>query len=169
MESYKGIVKTRTPERKVILVVVTCIILYLSWQQRNYLYMALAVVMMTAVFYQKEHVVDEKGIHIIYNFFGVVRIPYTWTWDVITVVRPDYKKAKPNVLMEMAKDVTIRGFVFTKKDAEGVMKLAKRMNPNTFVEDYDEQEAERAEEERKAKMAYAMQRKKAEKKNKKKK
>ena len=112
--------------------------------------------------------VNEKGIHIIYNFFGF-KIPYTWTWDVITVVRPDYKKAKPNVLMEMAKDVTIRGFVFTKADAEGVMELAKRMNPNTFVEDYSEEEAEQAEAERKAKIAYAMQRDKATKKAKKKK
>ena len=168
MTEYRGIVKTRTNERKILLVVVSCIILYLSYQMRNWLYFAMGLVMMSAIFYTKEHVVNEKGIHIIYNFFGI-KIPYTWTWDVITVVRPDYKKAKPNVLMEMAKDVTIRGFVFTKADAEGVMELAKRMNPNTFVEDYSEEEAEQAEAERKAKMAFAMQRDKAAKKSKKKK
>ena len=168
MTEYRGIVKTRTNERKILLVVVSCIILYLSYQMRNWLYFAMGLVMMSAIFYTKEHVVNEKGIHIIYNFFGI-KIPYTWTWDVITVVRPDYKKAKPNVLMEMAKDVTIRGFVFTKADAEGVMELAKRMNPNTFVEDYSEEEAEQAEAERKAKIAYAMQRDKATKKAKKKK
>jgi len=168
MTEYRGIVKTRTNERKMLLVVVSCIILYLSFQMRNWLYFAMGLVMMSAIFYTKEHVVNEKGIHIIYNFFGF-KIPYTWTWDVITVVRPDYKKAKPNVLLEMAKDVTIRGFVFTKADAEGVMELAKRMNPNTFVEDYSEEEAEQAEAERKAKIAYAMQRDKAAKKTKKKK
>ena len=51
MEQYKGIVKNRTPERKMLLVVVTGIILFLSWQQRNWLYMILALVMMSAVFY----------------------------------------------------------------------------------------------------------------------
>ena len=168
MEEYRGIVKNRTPERKIMLVVVTGIILFLSYQQRNYLYMALAVVMMTAVFYTKEHLINKSGVHIVYNIFGI-KIPYTWTWDVITIVRPDYTKSKPNVLLEIAKDVTIRGFVFKKSEVQDVMDFIKRMNPNIQVEDYTEEEAARAEEERKAKMAYAMQRQKAEKKAKKKK
>ena len=167
MEQYKGIVKTRTPERKIMLVVVTGIILFLSYQMRNYLYMIMAVVMMTAVFYTKEHIVDKKGVHIVYNFFGI-KIPYTWTWDVITIVRPDYTKAKPNVLLEIAKDVTIRGFVFKKSEVQDVMDFIKRMNPNIHVEDFTEEEAARAEEERKLKMQYAMQRQKASKKLKKK-
>lgn len=168
MEQYKGIVKNRTPERKMFLVAVTGLILFLSWQMRNYLYMILALVMMSAVFYSKEHIVDRKGVHIVYNIFGI-KIPYTWTWDVITIVRPDYSKAKPNVLLEIAKDVTIRGFVFKKSEVQDVMDFIKRMNPNIQVEDFTEQEAARAEEERRAKMAYAMQRKKAEQKQKKKK
>ena len=168
MEQYKGIVKNRTPERKIILVVVTGIILVLSWQMRNYIYMALAVVMMSAVFYSKEHIIDKNGVHIVYNILSI-RIPYTWTWDVITIVRPDYTKARPDVLLEIAKDVTIRGFVFKKSEVQDVMDFIKRMNPNIYVEDFTEEEAARAEEERKAKMAYAMQRQKAEKKNKKKK
>ena len=166
MTEYKGIVKTRTNERKILLVVVSCIILFLSYQMRNWLYVIMALIMMSAIFYSKEHVVNEKGVHIIYNFFGI-KIPYSWGWDVITIVRPDYKKAKPNVLMEIARDVTIRGFVFKKSDAEGVMELAKRMNPNIYVEDYTEEEADRAEEERRMKMAYAMQRQKKDKKKKK--
>ena len=168
MEEYRGIVKNRTPERKIMLVVVTGIILFLSYQQRNYLYMALAVVMMTAVFYTKEHLINKSGVHIVYNIFGI-KIPYTWTWDVITIVRPDYTKSKPNVLLEIAKDVTIRGFVFKKSEVQDVMDFIKRMNPNIQVEDFTEEEAARAEEERKAKMAYAMQRQKVEKKAKKKK
>ena len=168
MEQYKGIVKTRTTERKIMLVVVTGIILFLSYRQHNYLYMALALVMMSAVFYSKEHVIDKKGCHIVYNFFGI-KIPYTWTWDVITIVRPDYTKSRPNVLLEIAKDVTIRGFVFKKSEVQDVMDFIKRQNPKIHVEDFTEEEAARAEEERKAKMAYAMQRQKAEKKAKKKK
>ena len=167
MEQYKGIVKNRTPERKMLLVVVTGIILFLSWQQRNWLYMILALVMMSAVFYTKEHIVDKNGVHIVYNIFGI-KIPYTWTWDVITIVRPDYSKAKPNVLLEIAKDVTIRGFVFKKSEVQDVMDFIKRMNPNIHVEDFTEEEAARGEEERKLKMQYAMQRQKASRKLKKK-
>ncbi|MBR3374601.1 MAG: hypothetical protein IKG71_02260, partial [Firmicutes bacterium] len=103
----------------------------------------------------------------VYNIFGI-KIPYTWTWDVITIVRPDYSKAKPNVLLEIAKDVTIRGFVFKKSEVQDVMDFIKRMNPNIHVEDFTEEEAARAEEERKLKMQYAMQRQKASKKLKKK-
>ena len=166
MEQYKGIVKTRTTERKIFLTIVGAIVLFLSIQQRNVLYITMAVIMMSAVFYSKEHIVDEKGIHIVYNFFGI-KVPYSWGWDVITIIRPDYKKAKPNVLVEIAKDVTIRGFVFSKQDAMKVMDFAKRMNPEIYVDDYTEEEAERAEAERKAKMAFAMERKKKDKKKKK--
>ena len=168
MEQYKGIVKNRTNERKIVLVIVTGLILYMSWQMRNYIYMGLALVMMSAVFYSKEHIIDKNGVHIIYNIFGV-KIPYTWTWDMITIVRPDYNKAKPNVLLEIAKDVTIRAFVFKKSEIHNVMDFIKQMNPNIQVEDYTEEEAAQAEEERKAKMIKAMQYKKASKKSKNKK
>jgi hypothetical protein len=69
MEQYKGIVKNRTPERKMRLVVVTGIILFLSWQQRNWLYMILALVMMSAVFYTKEHIIDKNGVHNLDSLF----------------------------------------------------------------------------------------------------
>ena len=168
MEQYKGIVKNRTNERKIVLVIVTGLILYMSWQMRNYIYMIIALVMMSAVFYSKEHIIDKNGVHIIYNIFGI-KIPYTWTWDMITIVRPDYNKAKPNVLLEIAKDVTIRAFVFKKSEIHNVMDFIKQMNPNIQVEDYTEEEAAEAEEERRAKMVKAMQHKKATKKSKNKK
>ena len=165
MTQYKGIVKTRTPERKILLVVAGCIILYLSLQMRNWLYIAMAVILIIAIFYTKEHIVDEKGVHIVYNFFGM-KLPYSWGWDVITAIRPDYDKAKPNVLVEIGKDVTIRGFVFTKEDALGVMKLAKEMNPDIYVDDVTEAEYRKREADRKAKMAYAKERQKKSKKKK---
>ena len=50
MTEYRGIVKTRTNERKMLLVVVSCIILYLSFQMRNWLYFAMGLIMMSAIF-----------------------------------------------------------------------------------------------------------------------
>ena len=32
-----------------------------------------------------------------------------WEWDQITAIRPDFKKAKPNILLEIAKDVILLG------------------------------------------------------------
>ena len=168
MVQYKGIVKKRSSDRKILLVVVGAIVLFLSYQQRNPLYIIMAVIMIAAIFFDKEHIVDEKGVHIVYNFLGI-KIPYSGSWDVITAMRPDYKKAAPNVLMEIGKDVTIRAFTFTKKDAVGVMELAKKMNPKMYVDDRDEEQRERDNEEHKAKMAYARERARAEKKAKKKK
>ena len=161
MVQYKGIVKKRTPERKILLTVAGGIILFLSVMRRNVLYICIAVIMMAAIFFDKEHIVDEKGVHIEYNFLGI-KIPYSWSWEVITAMRPDYKKAAPNIYMEIAKDVTIRAFIFTKEDAIGVMELAKKMNPGMYVDDRDEQQRERDNEEHKAKMAYARERQRAE-------
>lgn len=115
------------------------LILYMSYLQRNWLYIMLAVILILAIFLRKEHVVSEKGVSIEYNLFGM-KVVNKWEWDVITAMRPDFKKAKPNILLEIARDVTIRGFVFKEEDAWGVMELAKKMNPQMYVDDRTEEQ-----------------------------
>lgn len=136
---YKGIVKTRDTRRKGILLIGGIIILYMAYLQRNWLYIMMAIILIMAIFFKKEHVVSERGISIEYELFGI-KVSNKWEWSEITAVRPDYKKAKPNVLMEIAKDVTIRGFVFSEEDAWGVIELAKKMNPNAYVDDRTEEQ-----------------------------
>lgn len=63
-------------------------------------------------------------------------------------MRPDYKKAKPNIMMEIAKDVSVRAFVFTPEDAVKVMEFAQRMNPEAYVDSRTEAEREAYKEER---------------------
>lgn len=154
---YKGIIRERTKERKIFLILIGALTFYLSYRKENYLYMAIAVLLSTAVFFQKEHLVSEKGVTIRYKLFGMT-VNNHWNWDVITAIRPDFKKAKPYIFLEIAKDVTIRAFVFKLEDAEAVMALAKRMNPDIYVDDRSEAEREKAEEERNAKIAYAKER-----------
>lgn len=154
---YKGIVRERSKERKLFLIIAGAVLLYLSYRNGNYLYMALATIMTLAVFLEKEHLVSENGVTIRYRMFGA-KVDNHWNWDVITAVKPDFKKARPNIFLEIAKDVTIRAFVFKLSDAEAVMELAKRMNPDIYVDDRTEEERERAEAERKAKLAYARER-----------
>ncbi len=136
---YKGIVKKRDAKRKAYLIVGGIVILYLAFLQKNWLYIMLAIILMLAIFFKKEHVVSEKGVAIEYDLFGM-KVTNKWEWNQITAIRPDFKKAKPNILLEIAKDVTIRAFVFEEEDAWGVMELAKKMNPDMYVDDRTEEE-----------------------------
>lgn len=160
---YKGLVRERSKERKIFLILAGAGLLYLSYRNGNYLYMAIAVVLTLAVFLEKEHLVSESGATIRYRIFGM-NVDNHWNWDVITAVKPDYKKARPDIYLEIAKDVTIRAFVFKRSDAEHVMELAKRMNSEIYVDDRSEEERARAEEERKMRLAYARERAAAERK-----
>ena len=137
--TYKGIVKERDLKRKTILLIGGIVILYLSFRQQNYFYMILAVILTLAIFFEKTHLVSERGVEIRYKLFAW-KVVNRWEWDQITAIRPDFKKAKPNILLEIAKDVAIRPFVFTEEDAWGVMELAKKMNPNAYVDDRTQEE-----------------------------
>lgn len=136
---YKGIVKTRDAKRKALLLAGSIVILYIALMQGNYLYIAVDAVLILAVFFKKEHVVSEKGVSIEYELFGI-KVSNKWEWSQITAIRPDYKKAKPNILLEIAKDVTIRPFVFKEKEAWDVMNLARKMNPEIYVDDRTEEQ-----------------------------
>ena len=126
-------------KKKGYLLVGGIVILYMAFLQKNWLYIMLAVILTLAIFFKKEHVVSEKGVSIEYDLFGM-KVSNKWEWDQITAIRPDYKKAKPNILLEIAKDVAIRAFVFTEEDAWGVMELAKKMNPDMYVDDRTQEE-----------------------------
>ena len=148
---YKGIVKERDLKRKIILFVGCLILFYVSFLRGNYLYMGITVIIALAVFYKKEHVVSEEGVAIVYNLFGI-KVTNQWEWDEITAMRPDFKKAKPNVLLEIARDVTIRAFVFKEEDVPGVLELAQKMNPDMYVDDRTKEERMEAEDERSRKL-----------------
>lgn len=151
---YKGIVKERDTKRKAILFAGCLLMLYVSFLQGNFLYICMAAIIGLAVFFKKEHIVSEEGVSIVYSLFGM-KVVNKWEWDVITAIRPDFKKSKPNVLLEIAKDVTIRAFVFKEEDIPGVLELAKRMNPDMYVDDRTKEERMEAEDERSRKLAEA--------------
>lgn len=151
---YKGIVKERDPKRKALLFAGCLVLLYVSYMQGNFLYMCIAAVIALAVFFKKEHVVSEEGVSIVYSLFGM-KVVNKWTWEEITAIRPDFKKAKPNVLLEIARDVTIRAFVFKEEEIPGILELAKKMNPDMYVDDRTKEERMEAEDERSRKLMEA--------------
>ncbi len=70
-----------------------------------------------------------------------------WTWDQITAVQPDYIKERPNARVLFEKDAVLRSFLFTPEDCQDVLKLAAKMNPEAFVDDYTAEEQEQMAEE----------------------
>ncbi len=146
---YKGIIMKERSKRKRIFMFFGCLLIAgLEFWQTNYFFAVVAVILaLLCIAFKKEHVISEEGVDIRYILMGIPH-NYRWEWDEITAMRPDYKKAKPHIMMEIAKDVSVRAFVFTPEDAVKVMAFAKEMNPEAYIDDRTEEEREAYKEER---------------------
>lgn len=166
--TYKGIIQSRALYRRILILIACAVLLYLEFVRGQYLYIVLTLLLVLAVFHHKEHIVSEEGVDIKYSLFGMTTTN-RWTWDQITAVQPDYIKERPNARVLFEKDAVIRSFLFTAADCQAVMKLAAKMNPEAFVDDYTAEEQEQmAEEKRKKQEQLRAQRVKARKAKKKK-
>lgn len=146
---FKGIImKERSTKKRVLMFFGCLFIAALEFWQHNYVFAIVALILaFFCIAFKKEHVISEEGVDIRYILLGIP-YNYRWTWDQITAIRPDYKKARPKVLLEIAKDVSIRPFVFTLEDAVKVMEFAKQMNPDAYIDDRTEEEREEYKQER---------------------
>lgn len=125
---YKGILREREPWLKIVIILAAGFMFYLSVTGGYITYAALAVVVVLAVFFKKEHVISEEGVDIRYNLFGMTHVN-RWEWKDITALRTDYQKAYPNVLLHICKDINVRDFVMKPTDIAGIKALASKMNP----------------------------------------
>ena len=140
---FKGILKERQPWLKIAILLAAGFMMYLSVAGKQYLYAILAAVVILAVFFQKEHIISEEGVDIRYELFGIKSMN-RWEWKDISAIKTDYIKAYPNVLVHIGKDVTIRDMVMRKADIPGIVALARKMNPDIFIDHMsDEQREER--------------------------
>ena len=151
---YKGIIKERDIKKKAFLFIGCIVLLYVEFLQQNYLYMAVTLIVCLAIFLKKEHVVSDEGIEIRYNLLGL-KVSNKWGWEQITVIRPNFSRAKPNILLEIAKDITVRPFVFKPEDAWDVMEFAKKMNAEIYVDDRTEEERKRDQETAETRLRHA--------------
>lgn len=136
---YKGIIRERDMWIKIGIVVAGGVMFYVQLMKGAYLYMIVLAVLISAVFFKKEHVISESGVDIRYNLFGIKSVNH-WEWDEITSMKPDYLKARPDVILLIAKDMTIRNFRMKPDDARGAMQLAAKMNPKLGSDFYTEEE-----------------------------
>ncbi len=131
---YIGIVKERKLWVKVAAVCVALAMIYLELLKKEYIYIPVILFVMVAAFFEKQHIVSEKGVDIEYHLLGMVMHNY-WSWDEVTTMHPDYIKARPNVMLHIGKDIVTRSFIMTVSDANGILELAQRMNSSIYIKD----------------------------------
>lgn len=147
MKVYKGIVKTHALYKKILVLVACVILLYIEYNQKQWFYVPLTLILMLSVFHHKEHIISEEGVDIRYSLLGLKSIN-RWTWDQITGIQPDYIKARPNARLTIEKGSMLRSFLFTPEDCRACIKLAAKMNPDMFIDDYTAEEQEEIEKEK---------------------
>lgn len=138
---YNGIIAEKSIEIRIMVLIGCAILAFIQVQRHQYFYIILLLFLVAAVFQKKEHIVSDAGVDIKYNLF-FIKSTSRWKWSEIDVVQPDYLKDRPNVRLNFSKDVTIRSFLFSPEDAQGVMELAKQMNSNVYVDDFTEEDQE---------------------------
>ena len=96
MKVYKGIVKTHALYKKILVLVACVILLYIEYNQKQWFYVPLTLILMLSVFHHKEHIISEEGVDIRYSLLGLKSIN-RWTWDQITVSSRTISKHVPTL------------------------------------------------------------------------
>ena len=130
---FKGKVKTRTQEKKILILVVCCILFYLAYHTKQYLYLPIVIIMMLAIFHETEHIVDEKGVTISRKLLGLKSVSL-WPWEEITAIQPDYIKYKPDCQLLFERNSTLRPFILKPYECEQIIAFAVEKNPDIYVE-----------------------------------
>lgn len=124
----KGIQKARAKWVKPLAAILAAGIVVYEIILQQYLYVPIGLLVILACFFSKEHLVSDEGVDIQYTLFGKVS-HNLWRWEEITTIHVDRKRAMPDVALHIGKDVATRLFVFSAKDAQAVLDLAKKRNP----------------------------------------
>ena len=124
----KGIQRRRQPWVKPAAGVLAAAIAVYEAFRHEWLFMLIALLVLLACFFSKEHLVTPEGVDIQRTLFGRTSHDL-WTWEEVTAIRIDRKKVMPNVILHISRDVVVRPFTFTPQDAQAVLDLAKERNP----------------------------------------
>lgn len=143
---FKGIIKERKKEIRYAITLAVCYMLFLAIRSHQWVYVLLLLLVILATFLKKEHIISEKGVIIARSVFGI-KSDNIWDWSEITTLHTDYKKAKPNVMLHIGKDVVTRTFTFKPEDIPGILELAEQMNPKIYIENVSEEERDRMDQE----------------------
>lgn len=131
---YKGILPKRKTWVKALGVLLAGLMLYREVINGQLIYVPIAILVILACFIKKEHIISEKGVDIKHTIFNLPIHNY-WSWEEITTLHTDYRKARPNVMLHIGKDVVVRSYVMKPSDCQDALKLAGEMNPNIYIKE----------------------------------
>jgi len=134
--SYYGILRQRKPWVKGTVLVLAAFMFYLEVRRGQWIYVPVLLFVVLACFFKKEHIISEAGADIKYTLFGWTS-HNCWSWQEITTLHRDPRKAKPNMMLHIGKDVVTRSFVLTPDDCQAVLTLAAKMNPKIYIADME--------------------------------
>ena len=129
---YRGLIDEKKMWVRVVVGILAIYMGYREIVQEQWVYVPIAVLLLLACFFVKEQYVSEEGVEIDYKLLGL-KTRNLWKWDEITAAQIDKIPKNTNVRFSFAKDVTIRSFVFSKEDAEGILKLMEKEKPEIPV------------------------------------
>lgn len=135
---YRGILPEHKTWVRIAGVLIGGFMIFLELAKGQYVYIPIAILVILACFFKKEQIVSEEGINLKYTIFGIV-INNNWTWNELTAIRTDRGKSKPNVRMQLCKDVAIRPYIMTSNDCDCVLRMARDMNPDIYIDDETEE------------------------------
>lgn len=136
---YRGVVPERKTWVKAGIAVLAAYMIYREAMSGQWIYVPVAVLVILACFFKKEHIVSEEGVDIAHSLFGI-KMHNLWKWEEITTLHTDRKRARPNVMLHIGKDVVTRTFVMKPSDCQAAVELAARMNSRIYIENLTEEE-----------------------------
>lgn len=130
MESVeiRGIQKERKLWVKLLAALLAVLLMAYELSRGQLLYVPIGLLVLLACFFRREHLVSQEGVDLCHLLFGLPSHSL-WTWEEITSIHVDRKRAMPDVALHIGKDVATRLFVFSARDADAVLALAKEKNP----------------------------------------
>ncbi len=131
---YYGIIKRQKNWLKFAVIIFGIYIIYNSVLTDNLKYFPFGIIMILATFFNKKHIISEKGIDILYIVCGI-KFHNIWNWQEINVIYLDYKKSKPNIEFHIAKNLLYRKFILYPDDALKALDFISKMNPKISVKE----------------------------------
>lgn len=139
---FKGILSKRKTWVKVVIFIAALYMIYLEIKTHQWGYVPLTIFVLLACFFDKDQIISEEGVDIEYHLFNKFTRHNYWRWNEITTLHTDHQKAAPNVMLHIGKDIVTRSFVMSPWDCQGAVDLARKMNPNIYIENPTAEEEE---------------------------
>lgn len=131
---YYGIIRKQKLLVKFIVIILGIYIIYNSIINKNWIYFPIGFLMIFATFFNKKHIISDKGIDILYTICGF-EFHNIWNYREIDIVYKNSEKSKPNIELHIGKNLIYRKFILSADDALKSLDIISRMNPKIVIKE----------------------------------